>query len=325
MVHFTGTLRSTENSVTDSEFAITVRDAARVKRVVEMFQFREKVSTTSEDRVGGSRVTRKGYSYTKEWSSVPISSSGFHDHSKKNPSMPVESTIIGAKSLSVGRHLVGDVLASQLDCSEVHPLTEVSRETEDKIFRLNLASDVEGVFAHVMSGNWLFIGENPHDPMVGDLRIQYKYAPLGTVSVMAQQGAFSLERFETPNGIQIGMISRGEKSVAQMCAAAEQANVFLAWVLRVVGFALTLLSVNLILGPISEVLRFLPFLTTIMSILTSIGAFVFASVYSLLVIAMAWIFYRPILGFTLLALGATLLAYRLGYLGGPSVVSPVDV
>ena len=84
-------------------------------------------------------------------------------------------------------------------------------------------------------------------------------------SVMAQQGAFSLERFETPNGIQIGMISRGEKSVAQMCAAAEQANVFLAWVLRVVGFALTLLSVNLILGPISEVLRFLPFLTTIMS------------------------------------------------------------
>ena len=66
--------------------------------------------------------------------------------------MPVESTIIGAKSLSVGRHLVGDVLASQLDCSEVHPLTEVSRETEDKIFRLNLASDVEGWWIRFKGG-----------------------------------------------------------------------------------------------------------------------------------------------------------------------------
>ena len=74
----------------------------------------------------------------------------------------------------------------------------------------------------------------------------------------------------------------------------------LTWLLRLGGFLLMFLGLSTILKPLSVFADVLPILGDIVGIGTGIVAGLVALVCSLATIAIAWLFYRPLIGIALL-------------------------
>ena len=98
----------------------------------------------------------------------------------------------------------------------------------------------------------------------------------------------------------------GIKTAEEIFASEASKNSWLTWILRLVGFVLMYVGFAAILKPISTVGSVLPLLGNVLQAGTNLIAGLIAFVLSFTVIALAWIFYRPILGISLLLVaGAT--------------------
>ena len=71
-------------------------------------------------------------------------------------------------------------------------------------------------------------------------------------------------------------------------------------ILRIVGWLMMYMGIKMILKPLSVLGDVLPFIGNIIEMGAGIIAFFVSAIVALLVIAIAWIFYRPVLGIILL-------------------------
>jgi hypothetical protein len=133
------------------------------------------------------------------------------------------------------------------------------------------------------------------------------------VSDVAAQAKESFAPYTTQNGREIELVEAGTVSAPQMFAHALAANKVMTWILRGVGFAAMFFGSMLALGPISALAHVLPFLGSLVEIGFAIVAFFLSAIVSMLVIAKAWIVYRPVLGVVLIlaAIGCIVLLKRL--------------
>ncbi|MBV9017849.1 MAG: hypothetical protein JO058_19540, partial [Alphaproteobacteria bacterium] len=83
----------------------------------------------------------------------------------------------------------------------------------------------------------------------------------------------------------------------------------LTWILRAVGFALMLVAFLLMASPLTTLLGVIPFLETLADVGVFMLALLLALPLTLLVIALAWITHRPLIGGALLVAG-----FAIGYL-----------
>lgn len=93
---------------------------------------------------------------------------------------------------------------------------------------------------------------------------------------------------------------RGNLTADEMWAAEESKNTMIRWILRIVGFFLMFGGFAAILKPLAVAGSVIPLLGKIVGFGTSLIAGVLSFSISLIVIAIAWIFYRPLLGILLL-------------------------
>src|SRR5258706_14700288 len=75
LVHTTGRAKTTE-TLADKDFDVST-NAIRLKRKVEMYQWKESSKSETKQKTGGGSETVTTYSYDKEWSSSPNDSSRF--------------------------------------------------------------------------------------------------------------------------------------------------------------------------------------------------------------------------------------------------------
>ena len=97
------------------------------------------------------------------------------------------------------------------------------------------------------------------------------------------------------------MLVSGTKSANEMFSSAESANKMLTWILRLIGFILMGSGFSAVFKPLPMLLAFVPFLRKIVSAGVGVVAWLLAFILSLLVIAIAWLFYRPVLSIVLIA------------------------
>ena len=74
----------------------------------------------------------------------------------------------------------------------------------------------------------------------------------------------------------------------------------LTWILRLVGLVLIAVGIGMIFRPLSVAADVLPFLGSLLEVGVGIIAFLGSLCITMLVISMAWIFYRPLIGIPLL-------------------------
>ncbi len=144
---------------------------------------------------------------------------------------------------------------------------------------------------------------DPAAPQVGDVRITWTYvAPKKPVSIVAvQMGNTFAPYVSQASGYKVDMLSTGIKTKEEMFQNAENTNTFMTWILRFLGWFIMYIGLNMILKPLSVLGDVLPILGDLIGVGTGIIAFLVSAAVALLVIAVAWVFYRPILGIILLA------------------------
>lgn len=296
LVHLSG-LATTEETLADPAFGVSSR-AVELERSVEMYQWVEKVETKTEKKVGGKEETTKTYRYAKEWKGTPVRSSDFRKpEGHENPGgMRFSSESWTAGTVTVGAFELSDGLKGSIGGSEPIPVTQEMLAT--------LPAEVKGEAR--VNGSDLYVGADPNAPAVGDLRIRFSKVPPAEVSVVAQQSGSRLGPYQTQAGNRLEMLAMGTVPADQMFSTAEQSNAMMTWILRLIGFVLMLVGLSMVFRPLSVVADVVPFVGDLVSMGTGLVAFAIAAPLSLLTIAIAWIYYRPLLGVALLVVSGAI-------------------
>lgn len=143
---------------------------------------------------------------------------------------------------------------------------------------------------------------NPGAPQVGDVRITWTYIPdTVAISVASCQLGNTFTPYVAENGYKVDLLQMGIRSKDLMFQAAKDGNTMWTWILRFVGWFMMYIGLGMILKPLSVLGDVLPIIGNILEFGTSIISFFVSSIVALLVIAIAWLFYRPVLGILLLA------------------------
>lgn len=310
LVHVSGQAISGE-TLNDPVLGVQQR-AIALLREVEMYQWREDSSTETRTRAGGAEERVTTYSYRTEWSSRQIDSSRFNQASQyQNPSsFPVSAETRQASDVSVGAFALSARLIGQIGQGDY------LRLDERHVAALPAALQARANTEHA---DWLYIG-NPMSPEVGDLRIRLKVVEDQPVSILARQSGTNLITHTTSRGTTIERLRAGHHSAEAMFEQMVRENTMLTWGLRVLGIVLAIMGFGAILKPIQVVADVLPILGSIAATGVGLVSAILGSVLSLLVIALAWLFYRPLLSIVLLAIcgGLIYLARQRGKTKTPS-------
>jgi hypothetical protein len=284
LVHLIGKAHSPQ-SLQDPQFAIEV-EALRLRRQVEMLQWRERTESKTKTVVGGGTETTTTHHYEKIWSDRLIDSQAFKEAAAhaNPPAMPLESAEWTAEPIQLGNFRLGEGLVAQLSKFEEIPPPESLPE------------------GYSTQGNVIFKSANPVTPQVGDLRITFKAALPAEVSVVARQSHGSLDAYPTTHGTNIEMLAYGSLTAEQMFRKAEQANKALTWGLRILGFIVLFMGMQILLAPLAVLADVLPPLGRLTRMGTSLLAALIALPAGVVTIAIAWLAYRPLLGGGLLLL-----------------------
>ena len=168
------------------------------------------------------------------------------------------------------------------------------------------------------AGNVLYFGRAPGSPEVGDVRVTFEKVIPAKVTVTAVVDGDTFKPYKAENDKTFQRLDMGKKSKDEVFDSAESSNNFMKWALRLLGCILVIVGLKSIFGFIETILKVVPFVANIVGWGVGIVCTVVGIVWSLIVIAVAWLFARPLLSICLLV-GAGLLIWLFAFKGKDKV------
>lgn len=308
----------TEDLLTDKDFGLSV-NAISMKRKVEYYQWHETKTEETKEKSDGSEKKIVTYDYRRDWSSTPIGSSKFKQHyGHVNVVLAeFEDGEQWAEHVSFGAYSLNNSLIHSINTYEpLRPdLSDDVLRQLDKTIQASYErhyTKKEGLnsndlnYVHV-SDNQLYLGLEPGSPTVGDVRIKFeRVAPSHEVTVVAVVNGDGFGPFKAKNGYMLEKLVMGKKDMDQFFEDEQETNTFNTWAYRILGIIMVIGALKLIFGFVVTLTKIVPFLSTIVGWGVGVICTVLGVVWSLIVIAIAWLFYRPIVGIALLVIAGIL-------------------
>ena len=157
------------------------------------------------------------------------------------------------------------------------------------------------------ASNVLYFGRVPGSPEVGDVRVTFEKVVPAKVTIMAVVDGDSFKPYKAKNGKRFQTLVMGKKSGDEIIEGEKEANNMILWALRILGIVIIIGGLKGIFGFLETILKVVPFIANIFGWGVGVVCTVVGVVWSLIVIALAWLFYRPLLGIALLALAGFLI------------------
>ncbi|MEJ0071890.1 MAG: TMEM43 family protein [Pseudomonadota bacterium] len=275
LVHVTGPA-TVAAGLTDPVFHASATGALRLRRQVQMYQWRQHEESHTEKRIGGGETTHTTYSYTKEWSESAIDSTRFKQpNGHANPPMSLHSTVFDAAAQLGGFRLDAALVREMSSFKSWTPPASVT------------GADVSPAFQR--NGDGFYHGAKPEAPEIGDMQVSYGLLEVQPVSVVAAQIGSGLAPFHSANGREIGLVDLGTHSAAEMFKEAKAAESTITWILRGVGFVMMVIGLALGSAPVAWFASLLPLLEDLVEIAGFFLALCLAIPLTLLTIAIAWL------------------------------------
>jgi hypothetical protein len=287
----------TDETLVDQDFGVSA-NAIRLRRDVEMYQWKENKSSESRKKLGGGEETVTTYTYTKEWSGMLNDTAMFQEPAgHENPSeFPYNSMTLDAEQVVVGAFYLSPDLISQLSDFKQLPVRDVPEGAE---WPEGARADKGGIY----------LGANSAQPQIGDVRIKFSVVEQGPVSLVAAQNGDTFAEYQTKAGGTIAMIVSGNVPAQQMFEDAISTNTLITWLVRLGGFILLWIGFGLLFAPLSVLADIVPLFGDLVGAATGLIAFLLALAVALTVIAIAWVFFRPLLGIALLVAAVAALVF----------------
>jgi len=290
LIHLSGEVTSGE-AVRDPLFGLNA-PALRLARHVEMYQWKQEEHTEKHKTLGGGEETQTTYNYTKVWSDRPVESAHFkHPEEHTNPAaFPIPKLTAVTAKATLGAFKIPAPIIEKMQGDEPWPATEESLAKLPPPWKSKAK----------LSGDSVYLGSDPNAPAVGDARITFLLLKPGTFSILAQQTGDALAPYPTHAGREIEDVESGTVSADVMFQHDQSRNNILTWVLRLAGFILMFIGFAAALNPLHVFADVIPFVGGIVGFGTGLVAALLGLAGSLVVIAIAWLAARPLLGGVLL-------------------------
>ena len=310
----------TEDFLTDDQYGIR-ENAIGLCRKVEYYQYVEDKHEETRDKIGGGQETITTYTYSKKWVSRPVDSYKFKDPSYKGENFvlsDVEDQSVWAQNVSFGAYYLPDNLIRSISSREnieLNPGNEILNNLNNRTksayesYKGKLPISADSTSAEIIhiDGNELYYGLTPNAPQIGDVRVRFEKVVPAKVTIIAQVTGNTFKPYKAKNDKTFSTLVMGQQSIEEIYEGEHQTNAMWTWILRILGVILVISGLKGIFGIVETLFKVLPFLANIMGFGIKIVCSVIGFAWSLIIIALAWVFYRPVLGIALLIVAGGLI------------------
>ena len=279
-----GKLEYGESVIVDDAFKVSAKTPVLV-RTVEVYQWVES-SETKDDKTT--------YTYSKEWSEKLVDSSDFNTPSgHENPvEVKYESERFETEeTLKIGAYSL---------ISDFKGLLPANKN-------VGIEEGIELPEGYKINNKYITNSEDVANPQVGDIRISYTKNDWKEASVLGKQIDDTIGSYTTKKNTNIKKIVEGTKNGEEIIGGIEKAGKASKWMFRILGSLMIIIAVGSILGPITTLIGYIPFLGKIVNSMIGVVSFLIGLSISLVVIAIAWFAARPIISIILIAVVAGLI------------------
>ena len=296
----------TKDTLTDDLFGVR-EQAIKLDRKVEYYQWVEHSQTKKRDKVGGGEETITTYTYEQKWVDKPVNSAEFKDpqyQSANKVLSEVEERNEMAQHVTFGAYTLPESFVASISGSEPVEvrMTEEQRFTwDERLHMLMPKVNTETSLVHT-SANTVYLGLSPNSPQVGDVRVTFTKVPPADISLIAQVDGSTFKAYRAKNGQSFSRLQMGKVSAEEMIEQARSENNLWAWVLRVIGILLVVGGLKGMFGLLPMLFKVLPFLGSIVDAGVGLVSWILGLAWSFIIIAIAWLVFRPIIGISLLVL-----------------------
>ena len=302
VIHATGRAE-TQEILRDNIFGVSA-NALNLKRDVEFYQWEEHSHSETRKKLGGGEETITTYTYDKAWTSSPVDSNSFKDPEYRglNKTLAnIEDSSIWARDINFGAYKLPDFLAHSIGGAVSLNIVSFDARSVQNLLTVN---NKRGLI-HA-SGSTIYLGSNPNSPEIGDVRVSFTQILPADISLIAQISGNTFTQYKATNGYTFSRLSMGRVSMSDMFEGARSGNKIMAWVLRVVGVLLVVTGLKMVFAPLSVMGDIIPIVGTIIGAGTRFVAWMLGLAWSLIVIAVAWVRFRPLIAGILVAIAAGL-------------------
>ena len=297
----------TKEVLIDGLFGVS-ETAISISRKVEYYQYEEKSSSKTKDKIGGGQETVITYTYEKKWTSSPVNAENFKDPEYQSSNFvltTIEQKTERAKDVTFGSYQLPAFIISSIGGgvpAEVKLTSDEIAQWEKVIAgNMDTLSITEAQMVH-LSGNVVYFGKSPSAPNIGDIRVTLAKVMPADISIIAKVNGSTFEKYIAKNGKTVSEVAMGTVSAESMFAGAHSANNTLTWILRLVGILLVIGGLKSMFSILPALFKVLPFLGNIVDAGVGLVCMILGGVWSLIIISIAWLWYRPLIGILLLAI-----------------------
>lgn len=278
-----GNLSYDENTTNDNEFEVNVNSAV-LKRTVEMYQWEESCTTDSDNY--------ETCNYNKVWSEELIDSDSFNESGHSNPKgMPYNTTKMYADNIKLD--------AFNIDAYKNDFSTEVEYIDLSSEVATNHNMIINGIYyTNVLEGN---------DAKVGDIRIKFTYNDAKELSILGAQNGNGIVEYIASNGYSVHHMREENTTPESLIQDLRDENNLIKWIIRIVGILFIMSGCLAIISPIQRLASHVPVLGKLFNALTGFAMALIGLCLSLVIIAIAWFRFRPILSLILITVVAGLI------------------
>ncbi len=294
LIHVSG-LATTVETLTDPEFGVSA-DAVKLIRQVEMYQWKESSKSETKKKLGGGEETVTTYHYDKEWAAYHTDSSSFKQpEGHRNPALPFNKRIFTANTVTLGAFTLPPFLVKKINSAT--PITV--KKHKEKIANRTVHT----------TGTGFYLGNDPASPQIGDIRVSFLATFSTDVSVIAVQKSRTFDYFHSKAGGDLAILEQGIHPAQEMFASAQKSNTIMTWLIRFGGILLIYIGFHMVFAPLSVAADVIPVIGSLAGMGTSLIAILATLLFSSIIIGIAWLVYRPLIGGAFLLLAVLVLFF----------------
>lgn len=288
LINVNGEVQIMEGNPYDEQFDLELQ-TTRLIRKVEVFQWQEIEEKDSNDNVT--------YKYDQIWDEGVRDSRTFKNQvGYENPTeVDFESAEFFAEDVRIGDFKVSEEQLKRFSATEI----------------FNNFDEITIPEGYAVDNDYITTVSGQEE--IGDIRISFLYNDSETATMLGKQDGDSVVNYRTESGAKINVLRTETYNSTEMLDLMESQNNVMKWVFRLVGYVLTTMGVFFLFAPITLIAKFIPIVRGLVGAAIMLVSLLLGTALSTLVIAIAWLFFRPLLGIGLIAISLVLVSLFVKY------------
>lgn len=291
LVHVSESAES-QDTVNDPDFGVSAQ-AVKLKRTVQMYQWKETKTTKETKKMGGGKTKEHHWHYSKVWSSSPLDSQSYKNPPfPANPNFPISEHLSSATNVQFGEYWLSPSQISRLSAFE--PLSLPSEAIRN-------AQDMYDRPARQEKDNTILFSEGGLN--IGDVKVSFSVcvSQPKVLSVLARSATNEQGRPSFDGSGTVDLLSESRQTASDMLDTAASGNSCMGMACRIGGFLMITIGFNCISAPLVALTDFFPFLGNMLEFGIEVVSVIVSALLSILIIAIAWLYYRPLYAVMLLS------------------------